>query len=115
MVKGTWRTELITTHMVSLGNNRFLCDFCKFESHNLVNTFAHIGYIHLSSPCGTCGHMCFQTCSMQEKADSPTSTESPPIVLSSFITFLREFFPRTAVEPELDYIVKITNRDIAGL
>ena len=36
------------------------------------------------------------------------------MVLSSFITFLGEFFPRTAVEPELDYIVKIMNGDIAG-
>ena len=51
---------------------------------------------------------------MQEEADSPTSTESPPIVLSSFITFLGELSPRTSVDPELDYIVKIMNGDIAG-
>ena len=81
VVKGTWRTELITAHMVSLGNNRFMCNYCEFESHNRVKTFAHIGYIHLSSLCETCGHMCFQTCSTQEKAAGPTSSKSPPIVI----------------------------------
>ena len=39
VVKGTRRTELITAHMVSLGNNRFMCDYCRYESHNRVNTF----------------------------------------------------------------------------
>ena len=112
MVKGTGRTELITAHMVDLGNNRFRCNYCEFISHNRVNTFAHIGYIHLSSPCEACGNMCFQTCFMQEEADSPTSTESPLVVLSSFIHFLGEFFPRTAIETELDYIVKISNGEI---
>ena len=51
---------------------------------------------------------------MQEEADSPTSTEPPPVVLSSFIHVLGEVFPRTAIEPELDYIVKISNGEIEG-
>ena len=66
VVKGTWRTELINAHIVNMGNNRFRCNYCEFISHNRVNTFAHIGYIHLSSPYEACSNMCFQTFFMQE-------------------------------------------------
>ena len=114
VVKGTRRTELIISHMINLGNDRFSCNYCNFESHDQVNVFTHIGYIHHSSPCKTCGHMCFQTCSTQEKADLPTSTEFAPIVLSSFVAFLGDFSPRTSMDPKLEYIVKIINGDIAG-
>ena len=92
-----------------MGSNRYRCNYCNFISNNRVNTYTHIGYIHLSSPCENCRSMCFQTCYMQEEADSPTSTKSPPVILSSFINILGEFTPKTAIEPDLDYIVKTTN------
>ena len=59
--------------------------------------------------------MCFQTCYMQEEANSPTSTESPPVILSCFIYFLGDYTPKTAIEPDLDYIVQTENWGIEGL
>ena len=115
MVKGTWKTELINTHIVDMGSNRYRCSYCDFISNNRVNTYTHIRYIHLSSPCEKCRNVCFQSCYMQEEADSPTFTKSPPVVLSSFVNFLGEFTPKTAIEPDLDYIVKTANWGIKGL
>ena len=36
------------------------------------------------------------------------------MVFSSFVAFLGDFSPKSALDPELDYIVKIINGDITG-
>ena len=107
--------KLIIAHTVNMGYGRYGCGFCDFISNDLVNTYTHVGYLHLAPQCERCHSVCFQSCYGIEEADTPTSTESPPILLSSFTHFLGEFTPKTAIEPDLDYIVKTTNWGVEGL
>ena len=106
VIKGTRLTELIIAYIVDIGE-RYRCVLCDFISYDVVNTFTHVGYLHLGSQCERCGTVCFQSCHGIEEADAPTSSESPPIVLSSFYNFLGNFSPVTAVEQDIDYIVKL--------
>ena len=105
---------MITSHLLELENGRFSCLYCNFELHDKTNVVTYIGYIHNSSPCKLCKQTCFDTCSVQEKTDLPTSTKFSPLVLSSFVAFLGDFHPRSSVDPELDYIVKIIDGDPTG-
>ena len=112
--RGSRRTDIITSHLLELSNGRFACLYCNFESHDKTNVATHIGYIHNSSPCELCRQTCFNTCSVQEKSELPSSTEFSPIITSSFVAFVGDFSPRSAVDPKLDYIVKIIDGDITG-
>ena len=62
----------------------------------------------MGSKCDRCDTVCFKSCQGVEDTDSPTSSESPPIILSSFYSFLGNFSPMTAVEQDIDYIIKVT-------
>ena len=84
------------------------------ESHNRTNIATHIGFIHDAAPYELCGETCFNTCTTQERTDLPTSTEFSPMILSSFIRFLGEFHPRSAVDPALDYSVEFKDRKPTG-
>ena len=48
VLKGTRMTELIIAHIVNMGNGRYGCGFCDFISNDLVNTYTHVGYLHLA-------------------------------------------------------------------
>ena len=93
----------------------YRCLRCDYMSYDVVNTYTHIGYVHLGTYCTRCDTICFNSCPGAEDTDAPTSSESPPVVTSSFHSFLGNFHPRTAVERNLDYIVRVSERGVEGL
>ena len=80
-----------------------------------MNTYTHVGFVHFGTYCTRCNMVCFDSCSTTEDTSSPTSSGSPPIIKTSFHSFLGDFHPRTAVERELDYTVRVSDKGVEGL
>ena len=84
-------------------------------SYDVMNTYTHVGFVHLGTYCTRCDMVCFDSCSTTEDTNSPTSSGSPPVIKTSFHSFLGDFHPRTAVERELDYTVRVSDKGVEGL
>ena len=109
VIEGTKMSEFIVAYIVET-DRRYRCLRCDYMSYDVVNTYTHIGYIHLGTYCTRCDTICFNSCPGAEDTNAPTSSESPLVVLSSFYSFLGNFHPRTAVERDLDYIIRVSER-----
>ena len=108
-VKGNARIEAVESNIEAL-DRIFTCTICGYMSQEKVNIVAYIAYIHKSQPCDTCGSDCFNSCRpwnrpKEHQEPQPTSTQPPPIVLTTWSNLLGTFTPADAATPAVDYKV----------
>ena len=80
-----------------------------------MNTYAHVGYVHMGTYCAACDTMCFGACPGTEHTGTTHSSVSLPSTSSSFHSFLGVFHPKTAIEQDLDYAIKVSEKGVEGM
>ena len=113
-VRGSKRTEKVTSLLRILETGRYSCQVYGEESQDRTNIVVHIGFIHDAPPYESCRNKCFDTCTTNTNKNSPTSTQFPPLIISNFVRFHGEFHPKEAVDPALDYSVDFREGKPAG-
>ena len=94
---------------------KYKCLRCDYMSYDVMNTYAHVGYVHLGTYCTLCDTICFNSCPGTKTTGTTHSSVSTPSASSSFHSFLGNFHPRTAIEQDLDYVIRVSEKGVEGM
>ena len=114
IIAGTKMSELILIHIAEI-NMKYKCLRCDYISYNVMNTYAHVGYVHMGTYCAACDTICFGACPGTKSNGTTHPSVSPPSASSSFHSFLGDFHPRTAIEQDLDYVIRVSEKGVEGM
>ena len=60
-IAGTKTSESILIHIAEI-NMKYKCLRCDYMSRDVMNVYAHVGYVHMGTYCTSCDTICFGSC-----------------------------------------------------